>query len=271
MLACVFSQGDAMVKRMLFAMLLLTAAFPPAALSDHTDIWWNPAESGWGVNVVQNNTTQFLTFFIYGQNGQPTWYVAATAEAADGNYNGLLYATTGTYYGAPWSGALGAPAGTASFQPLDPYHATVVYALTNGPTVTKAIERQTLASQVLTGNYWGSIAGKVTGCTDPVNNKSNARGRYSLEVTQLADASATLTFTFLDGKVCTLSGPLTHLGRLYQMANAQYSCTETVFSAGAVTATIDSFHPTGQGIEGRWTASTSNGCIESIHFSAVLL
>jgi len=260
-----------MIKRMLIAMLLLTAAFRADAVVDMTDIWWNPTESGWGVNVVQSNTTQFLTFFIYGQNGQPTWYVVATEQGADGNYSGTMVATTGTYFGAPWAGAVGVPAGTASFQPIDAYHATLVYTLTNHPPVTKPIERQDLASHVLAGSYVGSIAGKVTGCGNEANNKPSARGTYSLEVTQVADASATLTFSFVNGAACTLSGPLTHFGKIYQMANAQYSCTGVVFSPGPVTATIDSFHPTGQGIEGRWTASTADGCTESIHFSAVLL
>ncbi len=137
--------------------------------------------------------------------------------------------------------------------------------------MTKAIERQTLAQHALAGSYWGAISGKVTGCANEANNKPNARGRYSLEVTQVGNASATLVFSFIDGTACTLSGPLTQLGKIYQMADAQYSCTAVVYSPVPVTATIDSFHPTGQGIEGRWTAVTGNGCTESIHFSAVLL
>jgi hypothetical protein len=261
-----------MLKRIAFA-LLLQALAVDAWPATYTDMWYNPVESGWGVNVIQNNSTQFLTFFIYGQNGEPTWYVAATTDDGTDTYTGTLYATTGTYYGAPWAGAQGTPVGTASFQPVDTYHATLVYTLTGGPTVTKSIERQTLAALALTGSYSGSITGKVFGCSDPAGNSSAVHARYNLAVTQVANDSAALTFTFSDntynGMVCTLSGSLSQLGRLYRMTNAQYYCTGSGFSPGAVTATIDSFHPTGQGIEGRWTAITGGGCTQSIRFAAV--
>ena len=99
------------------------------------------------------------------------------------------------------------------------------------------------------------------------------RGRYNLAVTQVADASAALTFTFVDnvynGLVCTLAGPLTHLGRLYQM-NGQSSCTGPGIDTGMHSATIDSLHPTGQGIEGKWTGFVGGGCMATLHFVAVL-
>ena len=265
-----------MLKRIAVAVLLLGLASGVSA-ADYTDMWYNPAESGWGVNITQNGTTQFLTFFIYAQDGQPTWLVAATSDDGTGNYtgNGNLFATTGTYYGAPWVGVHGNPVGTASFHPIDAFHATLVYALTNGPTVTKTIQRETLGSYVLTGNYSGSIAGQITGCSDGASNRAAVRARYNLAVTQAANASAVLTFTFVDttysGMVCTLSGPITQIGRLYQMPTATYNCVGPGFSPGEVTATIESFHQTGQGIEGRWTAGTGGGCTESIHFAAVVL
>ena len=93
--------------------------------------------------------------------------------------------------------------------------------------------------------------------------------RFNLTVTQVDDQSATLAFTIVDANnvVCTLSGPLTHLGRLYQIANASYQCP----LSPAVQAKIDNFHPTDHAIEGRWTADDGGGCSESIHFSAVNL
>jgi hypothetical protein len=262
-----------MCRRIGLALLLLTAALRAEAL-EYTDIWYTPAESGWGVNLVQSNLTQFLTFFVYGPNSQPTWLIATTTDDGSGAYSGALYATTGTYYGSPWGGVQGGAVGTVSFTPIDIYHATLAYTLTGGPSVTKTIQRQTLTPYVLSGNYSGSSAGKVTTCNNAAGNLAVVRTRYNLAVTQTADDSATLTFTFVDsvysGTVCTLSGPLTHLGRLYQMKDAQYSCTGPGFSAGPVTATIDSLHPTGQGIEGRWTAVTTDGCTQSMRFAAVL-
>jgi hypothetical protein len=99
------------------------------------------------------------------------------------------------------------------------------------------------------------------------------RARYGLVVTQVADASATLVFTFVDathsGIVCTATGPLTHLGRLYEMAGT-VACTGPGQDGKPRAATIDSFHPTGQGIEGKITGDAGGGCSKIINFAAVL-
>ena len=63
-------------------------------------------------------------------------------------------------------------------------------------------------------------------------------------------------------------GPLAHFGRLYKL-NAQQSCTGPGQDGGAYAVTVDSLHPTGQGIEGRLTASVGSGCMASLHFAAV--
>jgi hypothetical protein len=113
------------------------------------------------------------------------------------------------------------------------------------------------------------MSGEISNCTDPTQNDPQLRARYVLDVTQVADASATLTFTFTDvnhdGLVCTISGPLTHLGRIYQL-NGQIGCLGGNLHPGI----IDGLHPTGQGIEGHFTGQTGGGCTGSLHFSAVL-
>ena len=261
-----------MVKRLVLIVLLLIAAVRAEAI-EYTDVYFNPVEPGWGVFLVQSDTTQFLAFFIYGSDGKPTWYTAQLANDGTGNYTGALYAITGTYFANPWQGYNIGPAGTASFKPTDIYHATLTYTVNGVGTVTKTIERQTLTPYVLAGNYSGSMSGSLSGCTDPASNDLAFRGRYMLSVTQVADLSAILTFNFVDmnhsGIACTLSGPLTHLGRLYRF-NAQLSCTGPGQNGNSHSVTIDSLHPTGQGIEGHLTGSTGGGCAASLHFAAVL-
>src|SRR5437588_7218298 len=44
--------------------------------SEITDMWWNPAESGWGVNIILQNSVVFATFFVYDANHNPVWYTA---------------------------------------------------------------------------------------------------------------------------------------------------------------------------------------------------
>jgi hypothetical protein len=261
-----------MLKRLvLIAMLALAAA--RAEAFEYTDVYYTPSEPGWGVFLVQSDTFQFLAFFIYGPDGKPTWYTAELTNDGTGTYSGTLYAITGTYFASPWQGYNYNSAGTASFRPTDIFHATLTYTVNGVGTVTKAVQRQTLTPYVLSGNYSGSMSGSISGCTDLTSNDPAFRGRYHLDVTQVGDASATLVFTFVDtnhnGIVCTGSGPLTHLGRLYQMAGT-LACTGPGQDGVPRPLTIDSFHPTGQGIEGKVTASAAGACSASLHFSAVL-
>ena len=80
-------------------------------------------------------------------------------------------------------------------------------------------------------------------------------------------------FNFVDtdhaGLACTLTGPLTHFGRLYRM-NGTIACSG-LGESSMDPMTIDSLHPTGQGVEGKISLpNTGDGCVGSLHFSAVL-
>jgi hypothetical protein len=260
------------LKRLVLTVFLLFASLNAAAL-EYTDVYYNPAEPGWGVFLVQSDTTQFMAFFIYGTDGKPTWYTAQLTQDANGNYNGPLYAITGTYFANPWQGYNVSSVGTASFSPSDIYHATLRYSLTGGPTIVKPVERQALTPYKLAGNYSGSMSGTVTGCSNAADNEAQVRGRFGLLVTQTGDTASSLVFTFTDtahsGLVMTVTGSLAHLGRLYKLTG-QFSSTSPGEIIPPSAATIDSYHPTGQGIEGRLTTTLGDGCKLSLPFSAVL-
>ena len=72
-----------MLKRLILALLLLTAAFNAKGL-EYTDVYYDPAESGWGAFLVQSNTFQFIAFFIYGSDTKPTWYTAQLVDDGTG-------------------------------------------------------------------------------------------------------------------------------------------------------------------------------------------
>ena len=87
--------------RTLCASVLLACALvaPQAsARTDYTDLWWNPVEAGWGLNLVQAQNFLFATFFVYGPGNQPLWYTGEMTRDASGAYVGPLFATTGTYF-----------------------------------------------------------------------------------------------------------------------------------------------------------------------------
>jgi len=64
---------------------------------NHTDIWYDPSESGWGLNVVQHGSGKiFATWFVYGADGKATWFVVPDgAWQTTTQYRGLIYRTTG--------------------------------------------------------------------------------------------------------------------------------------------------------------------------------
>lgn len=260
-----------MLKRLVLIAILALAAVRAEAL-EYTDVYYNPAEPGWGVFVVQSDTFQFLALFIYGADGKPTWYTGQLTDDGTGKYNGSLYGSTGTYFALPWQGVNGpTPVGTISFQPADSYHATLIYTVNGIGKVTKTVQRQTLTAYVLSGDYSGAMSGSITGCTDPKANDPEFRGKFDLTVTQAADVSATLTFNFVDtlhfGADCKVSGLLTHFGRLYQIPNATAGCS--IINGGTFLLPVNSLHATGQGIEGQWAGPAGGSCSVSFHFSAV--
>ena len=139
-------------------------------------MWYVPGENGWGVNVVQSDDFLFVTFFIYGADNKPTWYTAQLTLDASGNYNGKLYATTGTYYASPWkaSDQTTTAVGTASFQPTSAYTAKLIYVVTTpahaGGDGHQVVQRQTLTRITIGGTYIGAQSGAYSGCSNGSDN-----------------------------------------------------------------------------------------------------
>ena len=97
-----------MLARILLASALSAAAVcvnaTPQSL-DATDMWFNPAESGWGLNVIHQGDTLFATLFVYGSDGQPRWYVASDMSGGPADYTGTLRECTGNAFGEAFNPA----------------------------------------------------------------------------------------------------------------------------------------------------------------------
>jgi lysyl endopeptidase len=119
------------------------SAFDRSVADNFQDLWWNPAESGWGVNITHQDQTLFATLFTYAANGQPLWLVMPDGEStAAGAYSGTLYRTTGPAFNAnPWTPIEPIVAGTMAFAFTDGNAGTMTYTL-DGIAVTKQIQRQ---------------------------------------------------------------------------------------------------------------------------------
>lgn len=140
--------------------------------TDFSDLWFNANEEGWGMNIIQQRDIQFITLFVYGPNGQPTWFVAPdtryTGSDSSGTlaFSGPLYATDGPYFGARTfdEALVGARlVGSIAFAAGEVSGGAVSYTVDSVP-VTKPIRRQTWRGENLNGTYIGATVGSYAGC-----------------------------------------------------------------------------------------------------------
>jgi len=127
-----------------------------ASSTNYQDLWWNAAESGWGVNVTHQDNTLFATLFNYDATGKGLWLVmSGGVRQADGSYQGTLYRSSGPAFNAspftPITEANLTNVGTMRFQFADGERGTLSYTV-NGAPVTKAITRLVFSSPVPTCN-----------------------------------------------------------------------------------------------------------------------
>lgn len=244
---------------------------PPTRATDFTDLWFVPDEPGWGVNVVQSDAFLFVTFFICGDDGRPTWYTASLTW--DGTrYAGSLYVTQGTLWATPWNPANHPSAqrvGTGSFEPsaANAYHAVLVYGVDGIGSVVKQLTRQTLTRIAIGGRYLGAQSGAYAACSDSSRNASYT-DRYTMDVSQDDSGQGMLSFVYDSGARCTVGGTLRQFGQLYEILDASYQCTGSlVFTARA---NVYELKATAQGLEDRLSADLPSGCRERANFAGVL-
>ena len=123
-----------------------------SGLTNYQDLWWNPNESGWGVNVTQQDDTLFATLFTYDSNNQGLWLVMSQGiKQSAGWYLGDLYQTTGPAFNAqpftPIGPANITKVGTMQFRFSDGQNGTLTYSV-NGTIVNKTITRQVFSTPV---------------------------------------------------------------------------------------------------------------------------
>lgn len=114
------------------------------------DLWWNPNESGWGVNLTHQSSTIFATLFTYeagaGNNNKGLWLTASMPRQSAGVYSGDLARVTGSAFNAvpftPINPSINAMrVGNMRVEFTNGNAATLTYDV-NGTQVVKTIERQ---------------------------------------------------------------------------------------------------------------------------------
>jgi hypothetical protein len=148
----------------------LSSAQAGAAISpDPTGLWYDPAESGWGLSLSQQGDKLFAVLFVYDPANRPVWYVASDIDTPSGtnftplvSVSGKLYRTSGPWFGGAFDpnavtmtevGTL-----TLGFRQPDAQPLGITYVI-DGTTVQKTAQPQTFgtAAANLVGNFEGGL------------------------------------------------------------------------------------------------------------------
>jgi hypothetical protein len=235
------------------ALIMPTASV--ATVYDVTGLWYIPSESGWGMNVIQQNTVLFITIFVYGPDGKPTWYVGSNTQYVTGTvekFTGPLYATTGPYFGGTFnSNAVSVrQVGTITFD--------VTYSV-DGVTVNKTVQQQTWAAITIPSSGYGAMH-KVSTTTCPGGPASSPMGFT------FTFSGTTLTLTDANGVRYTVG-----LANVPQYGATRFGTPSTLsvsnapaFPQGAIQL------ESGNGVifNGVITGQAANGCLAQYAFIA---
>lgn len=202
--------------------------------TNYTGLWWNPAESGWGLGVSHQGNTTFGTLFTYDAAGAPMWLVMSAGirlSTAD-EFTGDLYRTTGPVFNAN------------PFTPIGPQNLTRVGSMrlaftsagngileydVNGARVVKAIQKQVFGARAANCVPATGSRASATNYQDLWWN--SAESGWGLSLTHQGDIIFGVLFTYAaDGRGLWLvmSGGTrqadgSYLGDLYQVTGPAFN------------------------------------------------
>ena len=209
---------------------LLAGATQAAHAGTYSDLWFNPQQPGWGVQVTEQVETAFITFFTYGPDGKPTWYFASNAQvvaySGSGAYpvfDGELYRSEGTYHAQPYKSSDNrvVPVGRIQLEVLDRNRMRVFYKV-GDVTGTREVSRLSIAQPIDLTNYTATLALRQVVNGQPL-------GTLSLQADMLVhlDPETGAAFVRTDdqlGRRCEYRGPYEVIGKLVR-ASGTYTCT----------------------------------------------
>jgi hypothetical protein len=217
---------------MLCLMLVSLTARGTVSSIDNSDLWGNPNEGGWGLQLVQRADVIFATLFVYDTAHAPLWY-SATLQLSSHSPGLSVPATwTGDLIQAsgPWFGAVAfdpasvqrAPVGTMTFNALSDHDGTLAYSV-NGIVVSKTITRTTLRNDDYSGDYSGILSYASEGCPD-VRDRGVHWSRIEFEISQGVGTMTMLSQQEGGAPVCASGGNYTQYGQFGSSRQVTTSC-----------------------------------------------
>lgn len=213
--------------------LAVSPARATSTAHDVSDLWWNAAESGWGIQFVQQHETVFATMYVYRPDKSPDFYVAVLAPSGPAAWSGSVYRTSGSWFGGAFNPAetTETVVGSMTLTLKSFYNAELAYTIDGAP-VTKTVTRMSFANDHVGGNYFGAATATVVSGTCvsagpvPVTVQFTHAGGEAFTASVATPAST-----------CTLAGSYSQRGR-YGDAFGTYTCTNGETGTGAFTSIV---------------------------------
>jgi hypothetical protein len=198
--------------------------------TDQSDVWWNPGESGWGLQFVQTGSAIFATMAVYEPSGQPIWYSALLiAQPEASTWSGELIVTTGPWLGTvPFDPALVSrrAVGTMTWHAQSAESGTLTYTVDN-VLVSTTVYRETLLYDNHAGAYFGNV--ETTLCGDTLNQTSGFPATISVtqDANQLVVRSPMPSVTNVYGQPtsCTFTGDYAQSGH-FGRSQGTFACSD---------------------------------------------
>lgn len=123
----------------------LSSATTIPPIANVTSLWWIPAESGWGLNLIHRSASNivFGTWFTYGADGKRLWLVVPSATwTSSTTFSGTLYQGSGPAFSGFFDPNLvtTTPIGSVTFTLSDANNGTLTWTA-NGLSGTKSVRR----------------------------------------------------------------------------------------------------------------------------------
>jgi len=162
------------VRYLSLLLLIFTGSFSHAA-NNYQDWWWNPAQSGMGLNVGQQNESIFVAWFNYGDDTKASFLTMG--GVLNGNtLTGPLFRNTGPVPGPNYNPALvkQIAVGTATLTFNSNTDATLTYSYDNKGG-TMALQRFSFANPNLNQNWTVLNTSTTKGCTNATMNGTTTK------------------------------------------------------------------------------------------------
>lgn len=186
------------IIKTLLAWVLCLASGLSHATNNYQDWWWNPAQSGMGLNVGQQNDSVFVAWFNYGDDTKAS-FLTMGGVLSGNTLTGTLYRGTGPVPGPNYNPALvkQVAVGTATLTFNSNTDATLNYSYDN-KSGSMALQRFSFASPNLNQTWTVVQTYTKNNCANPRLNES-ITNIAKIKGQQGAGNNFTFTITDLDG------------------------------------------------------------------------